>query len=241
VHRDTQNVILLLLGATLVRIVADDTVLRYVRPDHRWWVLGAGIVVIVLAGFSGLRDNLPRVLGRPVRAPEAHHHGGVEGHAPWLMILPAVLLAVSAPAALGADSVTRSDLPAAAPATVRYDPLPPGAAPELTMTEFVSRAGSDDGASLAGRTVTLTGFVVPDTDGPRLARIAISCCAADARPQTVRLLGGPTELGTLPADTWLVVRAALEPGSAGPDTRWEPAVQVSSAERIPLPDDPYEY
>ncbi|GAA4694043.1 TIGR03943 family protein [Pseudonocardia yuanmonensis] len=239
-HRDTQNVILLLLGATLVRITADDTVLRYVRPGHRWWVLGAGIVIVLLAAVAALRDHVPRLLGRSGRSPAGHAHGGPERHAAWLMVVPAIVLAVAAPAALGADAVTRTPLPDAAPVDVRYAPLPPGSAPELTLTEFVGRAGSDGGATLAGRTVTLTGFAVPGGEAPRLARIAISCCAADARPQTVRLVGGAGP-AHVPPDTWLRVRGVLQPGSASSATRWVPAVQVASVEVVPVPVDPYEY
>uniref|UniRef100_UPI00406BC216 TIGR03943 family putative permease subunit n=1 Tax=Pseudonocardia pini TaxID=2758030 RepID=UPI00406BC216 len=109
----------------------------------------------------------------------------------------------------------------------------------LTFMEFVSRAGSDEGASLAGRTVTLTGFTVPGDTGPRLARIAISCCAADARPQTVRLTG---DLAPTPApETWLRVTGSLEPGSADAATNWEPALRVTSTEAVAVPEDPYEY
>lgn len=151
----------------MIRISVDDTVLRYVRADHRWWVLAGGIVIVVLAAVAALRDHLPTLLGRK-RPPEHHHdeHEHRERLSPWLMVVPALVLAVAAPAALGANTLTRTALPTAPPIEVRYDPLPPGDAPELTFMEFVSRAGSDDGATLTGRTVTLVGFTAPGPASP---------------------------------------------------------------------------
>ena len=60
----------------------------------------------------------------------------------------------------------------------------------------------------------------------RLARLVISCCAADARPMTVRLVGSGLDY---PPDTWLQVRGQLQPGSATAETRYVPALTVSDA------------
>jgi uncharacterized repeat protein (TIGR03943 family) len=60
----------------------------------------------------------------------------------------------------------------------------------------------DSGKSLTGRTMRLTGFVTPGPDGqPMLARMVLSCCAADGRPIKIGLTGDtPT---SVPADTWV--------------------------------------
>jgi hypothetical protein len=55
--RDTQHVLLVLLGGALLRIAADDTYLRYVRPSHRWLLVAAGAVMVVLAIVGLLRDR----------------------------------------------------------------------------------------------------------------------------------------------------------------------------------------
>ncbi|HTF51191.1 MAG TPA: TIGR03943 family protein, partial [Pseudonocardia sp.] len=70
-----------------------------------------------------------------------------------------------------------------------------------------------------------------------LARLVISCCAADARPMTVRLTGAPD----VPSGTWLRVRARLLPGSATVADGYTPSVRVLDAEPVPEPAEAYEY
>ena len=47
----------------------------------------------------------------------------------------------------------------------QFDPLPAGDPLPLTLTEYAARAVWDDGISLEGRTVQLTGFVSAAPDG----------------------------------------------------------------------------
>jgi uncharacterized repeat protein (TIGR03943 family) len=232
VRRDTQHVLLLLLGGALLRISADDTYLRYVLPSHRWLLIAAGAVMVVLAVGGVVVDRVgPRV--------EQHQHGSAERFSPWLLLVPVLVLALVAPPALGADAVTRLDGQVAAvkPADV-FTPLPPGAAPDLSLADFVDRAVWDTSHSLDDRTVTLTGFVVRKGADTYLARLAIYCCAADARVNRVRLDG---DVGGLPPDTWLRVRARVVPGSATEADHLVPDVTVADATRIAAPADPYEY
>lgn len=226
-RRDTQHVLLVLLGGALLRIAADDTYLRYVRPSHRWLLLAAGAVVVVLAIVGLLRDR--------AGAGPAHEHG----HAPWLLLAPVLVIALVAPPALGADAVGRA---AAGNAVVQdsdvFGPLPPGDPAELPVAEFVQRAVWDTTGSLDGREVALTGFVVRRGAATDLARLTIACCAADARPNRVRLVG---DVGDHAADTWLHVRGVLQAGSATAAAGHVPALTVTSATVVPAPPDPYEY
>ncbi len=225
-RRDTQHVLLVLLGGALLRIAADDTYLRYVRPSHRWLLIAAGAVMVLLAVVALVRDR---------RGTPAHDHG--EGHVPWLLLAPVLVIALVAPPALGADAVGR-----AGPrnAVVQdgdvFPPLPHGAA--LTVAEFVQRAAWDTSGSLDGRSVELTGFVVRRGAAVELARLTIACCAADARPNRVRLVG---DLGDPPPDTWLRIRGTVQPGSATATTGYVPAMTVAGAEVVDAPPDPYEY
>jgi uncharacterized repeat protein (TIGR03943 family) len=222
VRRDTQHALLVLLGGALLRIAADDTYLRYVRPSHRWLLLAAGTVIVALAIVGLLRDRA---------GPPAHEHG----HTSWLLLAPVLVIALVAPPALGADAVTRTG---AGNAVVResdvFGPLPS----ELSVAEFVQRAIWDTGGSLDGREVALTGFVVRRTSGVELARLTIACCAADARPNRVRLVG---DVGDHAADTWLQVRGILQAGSATAANGHVPALTVTSVRTVPPPPDPYEY
>lgn len=237
--RETQHVLLLLLGGALLRIAADDTYLRYVRPSHRWLLLAAGAVMVVLAAIALVRDLRGSRVGE---GHDGHDHPAAERHAPWLLLLPVLVIALVAPPALGADSVVRAGTSGAVlrDADV-FAPLPPGAAPDLAVGEFVQRALFDTTGTLNGREVTLTGFAVRRGDAVELARLRISCCAADARPSRIRLDGAAAQLRGVEQDTWLRVRGTVEPGSGTPAEHYVPAMTVSGAEVVAAPPDPYEY
>ena len=231
-RRDTQHVLLVLLGGALLRIAADDTYLRYVRPSHRWLLLAAGAVIVVLAVVGLLRDRAaPPLTG--------HEHGAAERHVPWLLLAPVLVIALVAPPALGADAVGRAGARnAAVQESDVFAPLPPGDPVEVGVAEFVQRAAWDTTGTLDGREVALTGFTVRRGAAVELARMTIACCAADARPQRVRLVG---DLGDPAPDTWLRVQGVLQPGSATVAAGFVPALTVTSATVVPAPPDPYEY
>jgi uncharacterized repeat protein (TIGR03943 family) len=239
VSRETQHAVLLLLGGALVRITLDDTYLRYVRPGHRWLLLGAGLVAVALAVVAMVRDARPGEVG-PDHGDHCDpgDHGGL-GSA-WLLVVPVLAVSLVAPPALGADTVVRAGPGNAVPLDATLPPLPPGGTVALPVAEVVQRAVWDTGGSLDGREVELTGFVVRRGAAVELARLTIVCCAADARPNRVRL-DGLDGAAALTPDTWLRVRGTVVPGSATSVTDHVPAVRVHRADVVPAPDDPYEY
>lgn len=249
-RRDTQNVLLVLLGGALIKISATDLYLRYVKPGNKWYLLTAGAVILLFGAVSLVRDAW--LARRPAGAPgagspddghghEGSGHGHREPHSPWLLLLPVLAIFLVAPPALGADSVQRASagnsVTDAAGTTGDFPPLPSAGAPELRLSDFVARAVWDRSGSLAGRDVTLTGFVVHRDGAAELARLVITCCAADARPMVVRLTGAPD----LPSGSWLRLRARLLPGSATAADGYTPSVQVLDAEPIAEPAEAYEY
>ena len=235
-RRDTQHVLLVLLGGALLRIAADDTYLRYVRPSHRWLLLAAGAVIVVLAIVGLLRDRA----GTPAAHEHSDHvHGAAERCTAWLLLAPVLVIALVAPPALGADAVGRAGARnAVVQASDVFGPLPPGDPAELAVAEFVQRAAWDTTGSLHGREVMLTGFAVRRGATTELARLTIACCAADARPNRVRLVG---DVGDPAPDTWLQVHGVLQAGSATPGSGHVPALTVTTATVVPTPPDPYEY
>jgi uncharacterized repeat protein (TIGR03943 family) len=238
VRRETQNILLVLLGGALLKISFTGVYLRYVRPQHQWLLILAGVVMLVLAAVSIVRE----VRGRDVAS-------GIEGHdhparSAWLLVLPVLAVFLIAPPALGSDSVQRAAdaAPRASSADdgmERYPPLPRGDVVALTLSEFRERAAWDSGHSLDGRAVRLTGFVVHEGRDTYLARVAIACCAADARPLTVRLTDG--DLSRLADDSWLQAVVRVQPGSASKANDYVPSATVLSVRRIAEPADPYEH
>jgi uncharacterized repeat protein (TIGR03943 family) len=242
-------VVLVLLGGALVKISWTDLYLRYVKPGNRGYLLAAGAVILALAAVSLLRDAWAAWSARPrpsesgtvrLRTAEQHHPGP---YSPWLLVLPVLAIFLVAPPALGSDSVQRSTAAnslssASGSGAASFPPLPAGDAPELRLSDFVARAVWEPTPSeLLGRDVTLTGFVVRRSGSVQLARLVITCCAADARPMAIRLTDAPD----VPSGTWLRVRARLLPGSATPAEGYLPNVSVLDAATIPEPAEAYEY
>ncbi|MDY1006275.1 TIGR03943 family putative permease subunit [Curtobacterium sp. CFBP9011] len=97
---------------------------------------------------------------------------------------------------------------------------------------------STDTTALVGRKLTLTGFVVPASDGSfTLTRFVVSCCAVDAQPVGI----GVTTDGTLPTENqWVRVEGAL---AANPDTASDArlVIRAATVTRVNQPSDPYEY
>jgi uncharacterized repeat protein (TIGR03943 family) len=231
VRRETQNVLLVLLGGALLKIAWNGSYLRYVKPSLLPFLVLAGVVILALGLISIVRD---------VRA--ARNHADHADRSSWLLLLPVLAIFLVAPPALGADTVSRSTQ-AIAPqrSAIDFPPLPAGPAPALRMSDFVTRAVWDDAGSLNGRQVRLLGFVVHgDQDATYLGRLVIACCAADATPLKVRL-EGRAGLASLPQDGWFEVRGQLVPGSAKSGSRYTPTLTVSDLHPVPAPTEPYEF
>jgi uncharacterized repeat protein (TIGR03943 family) len=238
VRRETQNIVLVLLGGALLKISLTDVYLRYVRPQHRWLLILAGVVMLVLAAVSIIRE----IRGQRVPAhADGHDH---PARSAWLLVLPVLAVFLVAPPALGSDSVQRADdspiqrSTTAADGMEDFPPLPRKDIVPLRISEFTERAAWDSRHSLNGRAIRLTGFVVHDGRDSYVARIVIACCAADAYPQKVKLLGA--DLSGYPDDSWVQTVVELRPGSATKANDYIPSATVHSVRRVAEPENPYE-
>jgi uncharacterized repeat protein (TIGR03943 family) len=224
------GLISLLVGTVLLRLTLTGTYGRYVRLGMGPWLAVAGVAVIILGSVTllwALRH------AHPVDAHD-HHRGEGGDRVGWLLLAPIAALLLVAPPALGSYGVGR-----AAEVEIRsgggiFDPLVPGAVPvPMTLLEFGQRAFDHDGASFNSAVVQLTGFVAGDEEGGfRLARYQIACCAADAAPVVVRVigLGGGHE-----RDQWVTVTGVFQPGGGR-----VPELAATNIVEVPAPDDPYE-
>ena len=125
--------------------------------------------------------------------------------------------------------------------TMHFDPLS-GTDPQLTMKDFVLRSLYDADRSLdSGTPVTVTGFLAPAGDGfdsgYTIARMAISCCAADANPLQLHVDGDMP----MPSNTWVQAVVVNVPNTGTLDNGYVPSVTVQSMQTIDQPDDPYEH
>jgi uncharacterized repeat protein (TIGR03943 family) len=222
-----QSVVLLLAGGALVRTAWTGTYVRYVKPGLQWYLIAAGLVLIVVAAVN---------LARPSDDEHAHAHLEVS----WLVLVPALALLLVAPPALGSYAAGRGGTALGAAADSDFPPLPAGDPVRVSLLEYASRAVFDKGRSLQGRTVSMSGFIVVDGDRRYLTRMIITCCAADARPVKVGL-DGALPPGTA-ADTWLEVTGAYTARTDADPVDGEPIpyVAVASAHAIAPPKQPYE-
>ncbi|RJQ80468.1 TIGR03943 family protein [Pseudonocardiaceae bacterium YIM PH 21723] len=246
--RETQNVLLLLLGGALLKITLNGTYLRYVKPSLFWFLIATGAVMILLAVWSVVTD----LRQRSAEGAEDHDHADDHGHdhqhgtrSPWMLLLPVLAIFLIAPPALGADSVNRAGASSVADqappdAGSQFTDIPPGDKPRLKIGDFVTRAVWDKTGALNGKQVTLVGFIARNQAGQAyVARLMIACCAADARPVKVAVQGeGVEQYGN---DAWVQVVGTLVPNSATEANNYTPTLKVDEIVATETPRDPYEF
>lgn len=276
-NKETQSILTTMLGGLLISITLSGLFTSYVKPGFKPVLLAAGIILVLVGLLTLLvtiRDEVRLGKAKALKAeqitaeePGAAHSGAAhsavpdsshsDGHghdhgrskAPWLMMVPVLVLLLVAPPALGADSVERATVCSpnnggdgqtyASRRTDASPPLPLGDPAELTMSQFINRALYDSSYSVVDNDVQVVGFIVPskcDDGGYSLVRLAISCCAADAFTLRVHIEGAPP----LPANAWVkaVVRAVKDTGDEG--NNYLPTATMISYQQIPVPDNPYE-
>jgi uncharacterized repeat protein (TIGR03943 family) len=234
VKRDAQGVLLLLVGGTVLKIGLLGTYVRYVKPGLLPLLLIAGIALMTVGGAT---------LWQVVRAGHgpAGGHDHEEPRVAWLLLVPTLTLLLFAPPALGAFQADRNGTALSSRSESDFVPLPDGDPVRLSLMEYASRAVFDTGRSLAGRRVVVSGFVIVRPGAqPYLARLVVTCCAADARPIKVGLDGQvPPELA---AEEWIEVEGTYTERSDRDEVNGEviPYLQVVSTRGIPAPEQQYE-
>jgi uncharacterized repeat protein (TIGR03943 family) len=252
---DAQGGLLTALGAMGVRLVLSRQFLRFVRPGMKLPLLAASVLLIVLGIATLLRawrtpssdDHAHDV------APMADEHTG-HSHAPgkgpsvgWLLALPLAVLLLIEPTSLGAYAASRQAVKTTRLSQaegVVFDPLPAkqDGRLELSLTDFSERGLYDSKESLKGQPVRLVGFVNHDKTAPGgffLTRFKIACCAADAYPIQVVLLG---DAGQWPDDTWLTIDGVWKPTEVQPDAKdlLRAQITVQKVTKMTTTPDPYE-
>jgi hypothetical protein len=156
VSRETENVLLLLVGLCTAMIVVTGS---YTRSARRPRIV------------RDIRAHGPR---RQDDDHEDHHDEAGHAHRPavvWLLVLPIALMAFVVPPALGARAAESTVTEVSRKVLYRsFPPLPAGRAPELPLHEVVSRADLDTTNALDRRLITVTGFTLKEGDGINLGR-----------------------------------------------------------------------
>ncbi|MCW3818826.1 TIGR03943 family protein [Micromonospora sp. DR5-3] len=249
-NRGAQAVVMVFFGGAILRASVTDVYLRYVKQGLQPFLIAAAILLIIAAVVALVQEfRGPRQADAHSADDDGHGHDHSGPAAGWLLLLPTLALLFVAPSALGADTAARagsaltSSRQETAGTSGEYSPFPPlpsGDPVKLTLLDYGSRALYGEGKTLRGRQVQLTGFIAPGADGqPMLARIILSCCAADGMPVKIGLSG---DVPRLAADSWVQATGRWVPQTAkdpinGSDI---PYLEVDTWQKIAPPKNPYE-
>jgi uncharacterized repeat protein (TIGR03943 family) len=244
-NRQAQAVVLLLVGGAVLRTSLTDMYLRYVKQGLRPFLIAAGLILVIAAVMTlwyELRGTKTPATPGAGGHGDGHDDGHGHSHEPWvawLLVLPVFALLLVAPQALGSYAADRTGT--ALQQVSDFPPLPDGDPAKISVLDYASRAVFDEGRSIGTRKVRLTGFILKGQDGqPYLARMILTCCAADARPVKVGLTGDvPTGLKP---DTWIDVTGTYTKKSVKDAINGEtiPYLDVSDYQQIPAPNEQYE-
>lgn len=238
-RRDARAVLLLLVGGAFLKAGLTGTYLNYVHRAFLPLVLLSGVALVVLAAVT-LWQSVRGAGRRPEDAAATSAAGGLR--VGWSLLLPALTLLLIAPPALGSFQASRvGAAPVERVGRAKLGALAEEGPVRVSLRDYASFALHDQGQTLAGRRLVLSGFVTAGPEGqPYLTRFAVSCCAADARPAKVGLAGDiPT---TLRPGEWVEVegiyteRVDRDPVNGAAI----PYLLVTGVRSIPAPSWPYE-
>ncbi|MER7458861.1 TIGR03943 family protein [Micromonospora sp. NPDC126480] len=252
-NRQAQACIMILFGGAVLRASLTDLYLRYVKEGLRPFLIAASLLLIV-TGVMTLWYELRPAAAAPATdsgaqgpstdtAPGHDDHDHHDHHGPrvaWLLLLPVLGLLLVAPPALGSYAAGQAGTALTADQDYDYPPLPAGDPAKTSVLDYASRALFDKGQSLGGRRVLLTGFIAPGPAGePILARMIMSCCAADGRPVKVGMTGNVPD--GLDNDTWVEVtgRYSERVGRDPVNDEEIPYLDVESWRQVKQPANPY--
>ena len=241
--RESENIMLLMIGLATGMITVTGAFVRYVKPALEPWLYLTAVVLIVLALVAIIGD-----LRRPAASSDHDHDHSQDdgGHshangAVWLLLIPVVVLIFVTPPALRPQASVPSISAVSADSMRRpFPPLPAGRAPEVSVPDLMIRGVQDSAGTLDGRLITVIGFTLRDGDAVDLGRFSVLCCAADARLARVRLGGsGAAEAASMPEHSWVRVEGTVRPGLPGEPLLGIPIVEVDSVTPIDAPENVY--
>jgi uncharacterized repeat protein (TIGR03943 family) len=227
-----RTIVLSLWSAFFAYLWISDEMVRFLGP-RTYWVVPFGCLTLGSAAIAHA-VTMRRERRSDVRSEGGMSRSDLVGVA--ALLVPIVAVIALPQAELGAQAVSRKATTVGATSALLAPPEPDDGPPSFIdvhyandSTQYATALGIGDGTTL-----NLTGFVSA-TNGPNeftLTRFYVSCCAADAIPYSVSVLGeGPG----YPDNTWLRVNGVLR--SEGEGLK----LVAAAVEQVEQPDNPYLY
>jgi uncharacterized repeat protein (TIGR03943 family) len=231
-------------ATVMFHTVAAGHINRLLSPMFRNDVLAASILLVVLSVLYVLLYQPPTETA-PALAPT----GKLRQLGRWLVLLvPVVAASVLSPTALSNTTLMNRGLEGAAPmpsfaatnqqsvkSAIDADPNQPV---PVEVTDLITLSRSPDQLkAFDGRKVRSIGQIFAGSPGtpPKLVRMIMWCCAADAQPAAVDLTGAVK--GDWKPTDWLeVTGTARFPSTAG---KTLPAIEVDTIKPTQEPDEPF--
>ena len=228
------------MGATLVLLLATIVFTMAISGSFRnylqeWlgpWLLASAIAMGALSLWT-LLDATDKIAGLK---RDTHEHGFPKSVV--LLLLPALLFALSAPASLGASasSSTATKPRSSSSDLIEFPPLPADSVTEMSVQDFEDRYAFGDPKLLVERPVRLLGFVAKQSTLPEgqwsVNRFRIYCCVADASLFTVPVEGVARPEGD---NVWVEVEGVINLDAS----EEHPVLTASRVKVIQQPEDPY--
>ena len=207
----------------------------FLRPEFGVVLI---VAVLVLLGFLWVE------MGRP---PVQSGGGFSETLRVLILALPLAYLSIGRGVSLGSSAFDHrwAGPSAAASANASSEPKVVPTAPESAVQEASLVDLCWNSEAYEGQNVAVEGMLRHEPDvaqryggnGWLLYRFVVSCCAADAQPVAVMLVGDMST--NWPADAWVrgTGRFTLRPGQPRP----VPILEMGAVDSIPKPRNPYLY
>ncbi|MFK7919552.1 MAG: TIGR03943 family protein [Ilumatobacter sp.] len=233
--------LMLALGTLVARLVRSGGYSSFVQQRMQIPLIFAAVMLLVFGVIEAIGAY------RQDSAEPSKSRESISPTVGWLLATPLLVLVAVAPTSLGAAAAQRAEpLTPTERNEPQIEPVDDSNGPaEMRVYEFLSRALWDDTGTLTGKQIVLEGIVVNDdeiSDGFRLTRFAVSCCAADGLPLQVALRDLDQSFED---DTWVRATVVWRPPPEG-GYQAEGAPEVVEADVIGIeliedpPDDPYE-
>jgi uncharacterized repeat protein (TIGR03943 family) len=234
-------------ATVMLRTIASGHINRLLSPMFRSYVLTAAIILVILSVLYLLLYQPVENTASPV-APT----GRLRQIGRWLVLLiPVVAASVLAPSAFSSTTLVNR---AALDSTAGVTPMPTyyntkddavkavlAASPDepapVEVTDLITLSQSPaQMTTFTGRKVRTVGYIMEKPgSAPKVVRLMMWCCAADAQPVSVEL-GGKTDGDWKDSQWYEITGTAQFPSTLGHVT---PRIDVESIKPTQEPDEPF--